>query len=514
MTFTGTHERLINRKPELFQRDSSISALESGGFVSSWTTYGNASYWDSRGIYQRSFDEEGQPTTGDHVVHDIVGRPRYSDVAGLAGGGWVTAYQANEPGGPSRDSVSFSLFGADGEQIGHDKRVRMLAGYTSNQPKVAGLEDGGFVVSWWAIKNTDSNPAYDVFQVRYDQHGSLVGTVHQINETTKGAQAEQAIAATSDGGWVSIWSDIQFDKNEAISSAEIYLNRYDKKGNTVVDQLVVSQGDGHFAYIPDVTELSGGATVVTWESYLSDGSKMGVKEQIVSADGELVGDAIDVNTTTAGQQRMPVVTGLHDGGWVVAWESEAGGDTDIYMQRFSSDGEKVGQETIVNQVTDGKQLGTAIATLSDGSFVVTWTSSKRDDNGTGIAERRFSPDFFGKDGADHAIGTDIGDKMFGRDGDDVLNGKGGNDILVGGTGTDRFVFTDGFGADVIRDFGDHKTTSELIDFHWMKDAPTYNDIVEHAKQTGNDTVLHLGDGNTVKIVDFSVDDLSKDMFVV
>jgi hypothetical protein len=38
MTFTGRRERLINRKPELFQRASSVSALENGGFVSGWTT--------------------------------------------------------------------------------------------------------------------------------------------------------------------------------------------------------------------------------------------------------------------------------------------------------------------------------------------------------------------------------------------------------------------------------------------------------------------------------------------
>lgn len=516
MTFTGTHERLINSKLQLFQHDSAVSALENGGFVSTWTTYGDSTYGDSRGIYQRSFDDTNRPTSDDRVVHDKVGEPAASDVAGLSGGGWVTAFLATDPDDPSGDSSSifFGLFDDSGKQIGDDNRVPMRSGYWSSGPEITGLEDGGFVVSWSAKKNPaplNPYPTYNTFQMRYDKQGSEVGTVLQVNENSKGWQVEQAIASTSNGGWVTVWSDLQFDRLNEISSNEIYLNRYDKKGNAIVDQLVVSQGDDHFADKPDVTELSGGATLVTWDSYVI-GPKNDIKQQIVSAHGKLIGGAIDVNTTTAGDQRNSVVTALYDGGWVVAWESRAHGHTDIYMQRFAADGEKVGHETPVNQKTHARLFGTAITTLSDGSFVVTCTN--RDGHGTGIAERRFSPDFFGNDGADHAIGTDIADKIFGRGGDDVLNGKAGNDILIGGTGTDRFVFTDGFGADVIKDFCDHKTSSELIDFHWMKEAPTFNELVEHTKQIGNDTVLHLDGGNTVKIVDFSVDDLSKDMFVL
>jgi hypothetical protein len=49
------------------------------------------------------------------------------------------------------------------------------------------------------------------------------------------------------------------------------------------------------------------------------------------------------------------VTGLADGGWIVAWHSNTavGIGYDIYQQRYTAGGAKSGGETPVNTIRDG-----------------------------------------------------------------------------------------------------------------------------------------------------------------
>ncbi len=59
----------------------------------------------------------------------------------------------------------------------------------------------------------------------------------------------------------------------------------------------------------------------------------------------------------------------------------------------------------------------------------------------------------GGSGADSLYGEDGDDYLVGGSGTDLLMGGAGNDTLVGGSGGDVFSFDNGFGRDVISDFG-------------------------------------------------------------
>ena len=60
---------------------------------------------------------------------------------------------------------------------------------------------------------------------------------------------------------------------------------------------------------------------------------------------------------------------------------------------------------------------------------------------------------FGGSGDDFLHGQDGNDMLVGGSGRDELMGGAGNDTLFGGTGGDVFAFDNGFGQDVISDFG-------------------------------------------------------------
>ena len=87
-----------------------------------------------------------------------------------------------------------------------------------------------------------------------------------------------------------------------------------------------------------ITALSNGGFVVTWQDHslgvggaTGDSSDFAVKAQVFAADGTRVGSELLVNTATAGDQQLPQITALSNGGFVVTWDGHQPG-------RWRSDG--------------------------------------------------------------------------------------------------------------------------------------------------------------------------------
>lgn len=87
-----------------------------------------------------------------------------------------------------------------------------------------------------------------------------------------------------------------------------------------------------------------------------------------------------VNTYTGDDQYLPTVCGLSDGGFVVCWASwgQDGDEGGIFGQIYDSSGTKPGQEFQVNTYTSSDQGLPTVCGLSDGGFVVCWTSLGQD----------------------------------------------------------------------------------------------------------------------------------------
>ena len=99
-----------------------------------------------------------------------------------------------------------------------------------------------------------------------------------------------------------------------------------------------------------IAMLSDGGWVVTWRSNQQDSFNSGVYQQAYNADGTTRGAETQVNTFTFMDQLRPEITALSDGGWVVAWSSESqdGSGYGVYQQAYNADGTARGAETRVN----------------------------------------------------------------------------------------------------------------------------------------------------------------------
>src|SRR5262245_36948458 len=104
---------------------------------------------------------------------------------------------------------------------------------------------------------------------------------------------------------------------------------------------------------PAVAALANGGFVVTWQSFGQDGDAWGIYSQRYDASGAVAGGEFRVNTTTLDSQLYSSVTGLVDGGFVVTWSSlsQDGNGSGVYARRYDTNGTPVGGEFQVNAVT-------------------------------------------------------------------------------------------------------------------------------------------------------------------
>ncbi len=130
---------------------------------------------------------------------------------------------------------------------------------------------------------------------------------------------------------------------------------------------------------PSVTSDAAGNFIVVWESFGQDqAATWGIYGQRYDAQGQLLGREFRVNTTTAGDQRRPVVALADNGKFVVAWESPDANATGIYARHYHANGQPLGSEFLVNTTTMGEQRRPTAAIDADGDFLIAW-----DGNGTG-----------------------------------------------------------------------------------------------------------------------------------
>ena len=101
----------------------------------------------------------------------------------------------------------------------------------------------------------------------------------------------------------------------------------------------------------------------------------------------------------------------------------------------------------------------------------------------------------------NGAGNSLDNILTGNSGDNVLTGGKGHDTLTGGLGADTFVFAANSGADTIADFsvGDN----DMINVNAYTHGTANPALIS---QSGADTVIDLGGGNVVTIVNTTFDD--------
>lgn len=383
---------------------------------------------DSNGVYQQRYDADGAMVGIETRVNTFTTGSQSYSTTTALSDGGWLVAWGSNGQDGDVFGVYQQRYHADGSVFGIETQVNTYTTGVQNEARTTALADGGWVVTWQST-GQDGNDT-GIYQQHYNAAGSTVGTEIRVNTITTGSQRDSAVSALANGGWITTWVD---------QDANISQQRYDADGDAVETDALVNTYTTAGQVGSRVAGLGDGGWLVAWYSDGQDGSSDGIYQQRYDADGDSVGAETKVNTYTTGQQNSPSVTALSDGGWVVVWSSfgQDGGHTGIYQQRYDADGIVAGTETLVNTYTTGEQAGATVTALADGSWVVSWTSDGQDGDDYGVYQRHFAADLVGTAAADTLSGTNWSETLSGNNGADTLKGLGGIDSIDGGKGRDK-----------------------------------------------------------------------------
>jgi hypothetical protein len=434
----------VNTYTTLSQSNPAITALSNDGFVVTWES--NSQDGSDLGVYAQRYDAAGLAQGAEFRVNTYTtGNQGLVATTALSNGGFLVTWTSSLQDGSSL-GVYAQRYDAAGAAQGAEFRVNTYTTGDQRNPAITALGNGGFVVTWQS--DSQDGSAAGVYAQRYDAAGLAQGAEFRVNTYITGDQHNPAITALSNGDFVVTWNSNLQDG----STSSVYAQRYNAAGAAQGAEFRVNTHTTGEQTIAAITALSNGGFVVTWSSNLQDGSGFGVYAQRYSAAGVAQGAEFRVNTYTTGQQYNSAITSLSNGGFVVTWQSQDGFEVDVYAQRYDAAGIAQGAQFLVNTQIAGGQADPAITALSDGGFVVTWESDLQDGSNLGIYAQRY-------DAAGNAVAATLtGDAaantitwtgaqsiiIDGGLGADTLTGGSGSDQLQGGAGADRLIGGAGF----------------------------------------------------------------------
>lgn len=294
----------------------------------------------------------------------------------------------------------------------------------------------------------------------------------------------------------------QIFQQDLLDGSFNYDTRLDTDYNGRFD--VVGSGATGSASRPHVAVLRDGGFAITWQERDERSSNQADWDfdtyvQVFNADftpraGQIVVDA------GKGDQTLPEITALNDGGFAITWTDGGGGNDDIYMQRFSARGWRLGEEERVNDQQSGDQNDAAIDTLRNGDVAVTWTSSNGDNSGGAVMANVFDVSSYGANQAQYIIGTDQNERFNVKGNADYVDGGGGKDVILGGAGNDKLLGNTGndklwgHGGKDIMDGGAGNDTLKGGDGRDLLKGGKGNDILDGGAG-GDRFVFKRGDGS-------------------
>ncbi|WP_300435322.1 PKD domain-containing protein, partial [Zoogloea sp.] len=428
-----------------------VTTLSNGDFVVVWQTSDDP-YSDSYAIMLQRFTAGGVPVGSETLVNNGLTFPSsdaYPHVTALDTGGFVVSWESDDGWGRG---YYVQQYDTDGHKVDGPLRASQAATSDQTYGDVAGLAGGRFVVTWsssnqeasgWGVYQNVFGPAGSPVLQAAPVISDMAGRVTYLENTVNAAPQliDAAVGVfdsdsiTLDGGVLTVsvisgYSSLNQDigdyrqnqdnfsiLSEGTGAGQVNVSGANVRIGTTVIGSIVSDGQaGHDLVIqfnaaatqpfvehvlerlayrnPSTDPVASRQVSIT----LSDGDGATSTPTVIQinvtaeADGALpLGSPESVNTYKSSEQMSPATATLADGGYVVTWQSngEDGWDYGIFGQRYAANGTPVGNEFKVSAYTPGSQSDPAVAALSDGGWVVTYTDEGRDGSGYSVWAQRF-----------------------------------------------------------------------------------------------------------------------------
>jgi Ca2+-binding RTX toxin-like protein len=314
-------------------------------------------------------------------------------VAGLANGTYVVVWQDSSMAAddPSFDAVRGQLFHADGTKLGAEFILGEFPFAQQQDPVVTALPDGRFVAVWESFNHALQDQSGSHLSARiFNADGTPSTAEFQVNTHTDFWQTKPQIATLSTGGFVITWMHDFVGGNV---NYDIFARVYGANGQPLTDHdQGVDISTGVIERAPVVTGLAGGKFAIAWEDTgqptQTDGSGSHIRAIVYTTTFQPVSvvnnsPSFVVNSTTANNQSDPAIATLSNGNFIATWTHQfSGSDDDVRGRVFNGNGSGAALSNdfaISNNGAPVQETQSAIAALPNGQYIVVW----RDAGGTG-----------------------------------------------------------------------------------------------------------------------------------
>lgn len=249
-------------------------------------------------------------------------------------------------------------------------------------PSVAADYRGNFIVTWC----DDRNNNFDIYAQRYNQSGAPLGNNFRVNDDVSGAtQWYPVVSCDSSGNTIIVWNDYRNN------NYDIYGQLYDNQGNPLGTNFIISDSVQSDQLYATVARNRSGGFIVTWMD--SRYGNFDIFAQRYTASGQTIGRDFLINDTLNNNyQGYPNLALNENGQFVIVWEDQRHYDTDIFLQKFSSDGNAIGNNIRVNSdLYNEEQYSPSVAFDRNGNYVVVWCYKRAVDDDPEIYAQAFNP---------------------------------------------------------------------------------------------------------------------------
>lgn len=383
-------ETLVNTWTSRTQQNQVMTRLASGDYVMAWETSNSATEWI---VFAQRYSSNGAKLGGEFQVGYTVPTTsvepnqivQYPNVVTLANGNFVVMYRSY--GAAYFQGIKAQIFQPNGVEV-TPVGEHYLIPYTTLPLSIASLTAGGFVVVW--EQNDGGSFGNEVYAQIFDDTGSTSVSAFKVNSYTTNRQGSPKVAGLSSGRFVVVWES---DAEDA-SGYGIYGKIYGPAGQTPISLSRINAITTNDQRMGDVTALSNGNFVVTWQTLQEDGVNADIYARIYTNTGSVVTSEFKVSSSVFGEED-PSVSDLGNGNFVIVWKSKESSGSTLYNikgQIFDQAGNKVDSEFQVNTCatcTADIQRNPFVIGLTNGNFVVSWESNLQDGSEYGIYMQRY-----------------------------------------------------------------------------------------------------------------------------
>ena len=236
-------------------------------------------------------------------------------------------------------------------ELQEELQVETNSSSTQGNPVVTALVGGGYVVTWHSFGASGDGNSYGVKAQLYNALGATVGGEILVNQQTVGTQYYPAVSALNAGRFVVVWEESDVANGDG-SGSSVAARIFDAAGVAEGNEFRVNTTVANAQNNQQVATLSNGDFIVAWRSEAQDLSSGGIYYRRFDATGAALGTEVRVNETTPGNQTVPDLIALDNGGFVISWVDTStpapGSGSDVFAQVFDADGSARGGEVQVN----------------------------------------------------------------------------------------------------------------------------------------------------------------------